>query len=761
MTVFKMNYTDSQIHTIYDQRYDLPVDITDGTGRFGQLVYTLKSEDIAKSSKPEFIPYVEHYASYDTCMRGKDYVTMKNHEFSTILKVIEEQEQIILDMDCTSDKVSCCGMFLPLNFLSCKNGKKEQQFLVSSPYHTADKKHWMYYFTRPDGNNLVLIVEGELEGYKINYSPYLAGHYIRGFSFLWRLDRVYHTVAENELKMRVHIIPVKTYEEAMQWAMSIWNIPAIYYNMASVRIGEQFKFNTTGSVDMVHVVSPSGKEMELHDSFFTAEEYGIHQLIPYSQGKAGMDVSVFAWDDKNDMYRRAMDSLICDHTNVIGYSSQNIAIWRPPHLFYRGFSDHNLCEHGMWCWAMLRYMRLHGTVKEYVEEVENFLHIVMAEKGGYTNHACSILEEQGYLTKDSTRMQEAYNGVNILLDAWRVFGEAKYLEFAIATLTARLDADMNEFGGLMRHGSDGTTAEVADYTTVTCMVFPVVDMALALKELGDNRYKLFESAAIKIADYIVQRGFSFPTEGGEHPEVNEELEEGSVSCSALTVCYVAAHLCRKQEYLDFAKKILELHDAFSVYTPHPVMFRSSLRWWETIWEGDSDGPAVCFGHAWSLWRAEAQFWYGMLCFDKTRLLDSYNGFMGNYAKEELDGTMYTIYQYEPMSGGALATEGTEMDYSVHEGFPTRADETLSRYLFARDFECWQSSAAVFELDGIVYFLGCHTECGEFVSEGTNLKRIYLDMPEGRYVFSVNQKVEVICPQCHHISRQEGKIIIVI
>lgn len=761
MTAFKMDYKDNHISAIYDMRYGNPIDITDGTGRFAQLVYTLSSEDITKGSKPEFTPYVERYAGYDTCHSYEEGMVMENKEFLTTLKITEEQEHVVLNMQCRSDRVSACGMFLPLNFLSCKNGKKEHQLLVSSPYHTADKKHWLHYFTRTDGKNLAFIVEGELEGYKINYSPYLAGHYIRGFSFLWRLDRAYHTAAENELKMRVHMIPVTSYEEAMKWAVRIWNIPALYYQMASARIGETFKFQTMGETDKIRILSPSGTVQEIKESFFSAEEYGIYQLTPYRNGEEGMDAAVFVWDNKDDMYRRAMDSLVCDHNNIIGYTSENLAIWRPPHLFYRGFHDHNLCEHGMWCWAMLRYMRLHGAVKEYVEEVKNFLHIVMAENGGYTNHACSIIKEQGYLTKDSTRMQEAYNGVNILLDAWRVFGETKYLEFAIATLTARLATDMNEEGALMRHGSDGATAEVADYTTVTCMVIPVVDLAVALKQMDDERYKYFEATAIKVADYIVSRGFSFPTEGGEHPEVNEELEEGSISCSALTVCYVAAHLCKKQKYLDFAKEILELHDAFSVYTPHPVMFRSSLRWWETIWEGDADGPAVCFGHAWSLWRAEAQFWYGLLCFDKTRLLDSYNGFMGNYAKEKSDGTMYTIYQYEPMSGGALTTEGSEMDYCVHEGFPKRADETLSRYLFARDFECWQCSAAVIELDDEVYFLGCHVEDGEVVFEGAAMKRIYIDIPEGRYTFSTEQDVEVVCPQNYHVSRQGEKLIIIL
>ena len=94
------------------------------------------------------------------------------------------------------------------------------------------------------------------------------------------------------------------------------------------------------------------------------------------------------------------------------------------------------------------------------------------------------------------------------------------------------------------------------------------------------------------------------------------------------------------------------------------MFRSSLRWWETVWEGDTDGPAVCYGHAWSIWRAEAQYWYGIVTGDEKRLLDSYNGFLSNLSKEDKEGNMYSIYQYEPISSGALIEEGSDIQIKM-------------------------------------------------------------------------------------------------
>ena len=751
----RLEIENNRVIHLWDERYAKPTDITDGSGRFGNLVYTLLSEDIKTMDKPEFAPYCEHYVGYDSVQISEEGIRFTNQEFNTSLKVIEQPEEVVLEMNCGSDRVSACGMFLPLNFMSCKNGTYESQFLVSSPYHTADKKHWMHYFTRPDGNHLALIAEGELEGYKINYSPFLSGHFIQGFSFLWQLDRAYGQPIRKKRHMRVHIVAVSSYKEAVLAATEIWKIPDLLYDVSSAKTGTRFPFEAVGKVDTVKVISPTGKEAYITETCFTPKEYGIYTLIPYEAGVAGMDISMFAWDDMGEMYKRAMDSLTTCHEDVLGETKEGQQIWRPTHIFYRDYHDHNLCEHGMWCWAMLRYMQDYGQKNAYIDEVLNHLRIVMAEEETVTLNCCTILKEQGNRTKNSTRIQEVYGGVNILLDAYKVFGEDKYLDFAITVLETRLKNDLSPAGAIMRYGKDVADSENEDYTTVTCMVFPVVDMAVFLKKSKDERYVFFEKTALRIADFVKERDFSFPTEGGTHPEINKEMEEGSISCSALTVLYVARYLCqddakRKQEYLKFADKILKLHDAFTVNTPHPVLFRSSLRWWETIWEGDADGPAVCFGHAWSIWRAEAQFWYGLLAKDNRRLLDSYNGFMGNYAKEKADGTVYAIYQYEQMSGGATTHNGSEMEHIVKEGFPDKPDDTTSRYLFARDFQCWQRCGAVVDIEGKRFYLGCHVENEEIKFHGSKLEVLYLGVETGTYLVRTEKLPEVISTGSYHI-----------
>ena len=720
--MFDVRIENNNIYAIYDKRYQEPVDITDGTGRFGWLTYTRIDQDLLTQRKPEILPYEEQFMGFDSQSAGH---VLQGKEYLTTLVIDKKDNHLILDLTCDSKEVSAAGIFLPFNFISRKNGYWEQQFTISSPYHTPDNRHYMYFLARPDGNHLVCIVENEITGFKVNYSPYLCGHFIRGIEFLSNYDRAYGRERFTENHVRVHIAAVSTYRETVSLATKIWDMPALYYDRASVLKGQPFVFDSIGEWDEIEVITPSGKSGKSGEKFSGTEEYGIYQAIPYQNGKAGMGCHFFVHDTFDDMHAKACGSIRQDVNNVIGYADDGTEVYKPPYLFYRDYEDFNLCEHAMWCWSLLGYMQLHGCNDRYQRDIENALQIMTNQKGVRLERMTYDRENQ-YTTYGDNRIQEAYNGVNILLSAHRLWQDERLLEFAVKVLTERLSFDLSEEGGIIRHGSDGETAEHADYTTVTGMIIPIVDLALVLQEKGDARADFFEKTAIRIADYIVKRGLKFPTEGGARPEVNEEVEEGSISCTALTVLYVAAKLCRKQEYLDFAKDILTIHDAFTVYTPHPVMFRSSLRWWETVWEGDVDGPAVCYGHAWSIWRAEAQYWYGILTGDEERLLDSYNGYLSNLAKEDADGNMYSIYQYEQISSGALIEDGADVDFSNREGFPHTKDVTLSRYVFARAKDTWFTTVAVLEHD----ILGATPEERVIVPFVSDFKRLYIGNVEG-------------------------------
>ncbi len=745
--MFQFVTNQGSIERIWDKRYDTPVDLTDGTGRFGYLAYTLKSEDINTQDHPGSMPFCEKHMGYD-----ENFV---NPEFGTKLTIDKSGDGFVMELHCNGSDVDAAGIFLPFNFISRKNGFWQQQFTISSPYHTADYKHHLFYLDRPDGKAVACIVENEIDCFMVNYSPYQGGHFIRGITFWSQIDKAYGKPAREEKRVRVHILPVDNYRQTMEYACKIWGCGALYYDASAGYMGKTFAFQSMGNVDSVKVISPSGKETMICGTSFVPEEYGFYSLIPYSNGVAGMDCTMFCMDSIPMMHERATKIIDQDRSTIIGHTADGEEIFEPIHLTYRGYKDFNLCEHCMWAWSALKYLRRDGSDNRIHQDVINLLRI-MDPKNQVKLPRCSFDPDDNYNTLGDYRIQEPFNGVSMLLDAYQLYGDPGYLELAKTALRSKLEVDQLEDGGVYRFAGRGEDLHREDYTTVTCMVLPVADMAVLLRDMKDPDWKFFSDAAIAMADHMVSRGLDFPTEGGGDPEVNVEVEEGSMSCTALTVLYVYDKLCQKQVYLDFATDVLAFHDCYSVYTHHPVMFRSSLRWWETIWEGDSDGPAICFGHAWTIWRAEAEYWYGILMHHDDRLLDAYNGFMSNLSKTDIHGNMYAIYQYEQLSCPAMEDRGHMTDRSNREGFPRRTDRTLSRYAWARAAATWFQTVAILP----DHVLMAKEENGILIPEFADFKKLYIGDVTGTFRIRCHSDFTVISSKHVTVEGDEVKTITV-
>ena len=122
--MFEIIRNNGKIERIYDTRYDTQVDITDGTGRFGYLAYTLKSEDINAQLHPGSMPFAEKHMGYDE--------SFSNQEFGTKLTIENSDEGLVLELSCDGEDVDAAGLFLPFNFISRKNGFWQQQFFSLS-----------------------------------------------------------------------------------------------------------------------------------------------------------------------------------------------------------------------------------------------------------------------------------------------------------------------------------------------------------------------------------------------------------------------------------------------------------------------------------------------------------------------------------------------------------------------------------------------------------------------------------------------------
>ena len=156
-----------------------------------------------------------------------------------------------------------------------------------------------------------------------------------------------------------------------------------------------------------------------------------------------------------------------------------------------------------------------------------------------------------------------------------------------------------------------------------------------------------------------------------------------MSCSALTLLYYCHKTGRNEKYIARAKEILVLHESWVMRAHIAPMFNSTLRWWETKWEGDKDGNALCAGHAWTIWRAEADYLYYKLTGDEEHLLKASNGFMSNFSKIDKKGRSYTCYQPDYITGGGFTASGKDVDFRIVNGFPKQTDSGLSRYVWSR------------------------------------------------------------------------------
>ena len=714
------------INEILDLRYDDPVNITDGKGGFASTSYTLVSDDITTGIKPRFTPYVSRSSAY-----GKPYKKDDN----TVISVNKEtgsKIQYILDNCCLKitleeghTQCSEFGMNLPLNMLGKKGGYWTRQLLPSSPYCTIDNRFRFIYFTRPDKNNMLLIVENELDGYKIDYSEYNFGHFFTNIKLLSSFDKAYGLSKRLPGIITARLVPVSCYLDALKYASDLYGVSVAFYTLSASFIGQALRVDVIGTCTHLQVIKPDKSSYDLHLNGSSAEisldQFGTYHVIPFNGDIKGLDCSIFAVDSWNKISTKALMSQKQHYKRIVAFKDGKPPLWEPYGTNYPGtfeISDKNLCESQMWALSALKHMSMFGYNEKASIDVRNLLSwIITSDPKLYTDRVTIVSEKQyggpSYFTYNSTRIQEAFNGISILIEAFKLYRDRTYLEFAVNAMNSILGYSLMPTGEVRRYHEFCSKDGFTDYTTVTCMVMPVVDLANMLRGMNDIRYKVFEDASIKIADHLYKRGLDFPTEASISDLAEREMEDGSISCTALSLLYVDRYIRHDDRYVQFAAKTLTYHDAWSIYTHNVHMFRSSLRWWESIWEGDHDGPAINCGHSWSIWRAEAQFHYAIVTGDANRLIDSFNGYMCSFSKVMPDGTMYSHYQCDAITGGGDLNRSEDMEFRVAYGFPRLEDNSLSRYVFARACDTWFKCTAIIKTDHYDCVLnGCLTSSNE-------------------------------------------------
>lgn len=635
-----------------------PTDCIFNDGKIS-VCYTLKTDDVTTGGKPWGTPYIDRTGEF-TYDDG-----LVNEPTHTRLHVEKYGDGLTFTAEREGDELSEWGLNFPFNFMGKMHGGSfSDQFLLNSPYITPERDFMSFYLSKPNGNNLLLAVKSGGVGWQMDYSPYQGGHFQLNLKIFGAFDQAYGR-GEGSKKLEIVLLPVTDYADALEKLSALHGVPFLYPVISNGALGEKTSLLKFGQVDKI-VEEHDGNLREVGDEYVFTHE-GESRLTPYYRGKKGATVTVYGYTSLIDLYKKSMDAV---DLSVVAQT------------------DGNLCEHQCWASAMLRFLinyqdRLTAAeVESYEKKLKTLLDVITEKDPEKAISRRTILnvpfeEYPAYNIFRSRRIQEQFFGITILLDAYKYFQEQEYLDYAMGATDCLIDHYQGADGRL----ETSQCGKNEDYTTVCCAMIPIVDMANYLKEIEPERSEKYFLAARKMAEYLYGRGLSFPTEGGECEYV--EMEDGSISCTALSLLYYCQNVERVEKYLQKAKEILDLHESWVMRTPICQMENSSLRWWETQWEGDQDGPAFCCGHAWTIWRAEADYLYYALTGDEGYLIKAKNGFGTNFAKIQEDGRSYSIYNVDDINGGGFHDRSEEISFKIADKFAHVTDSGISRYVWIR------------------------------------------------------------------------------
>ncbi|MFQ9738023.1 MAG: hypothetical protein ACLR06_09995 [Christensenellaceae bacterium] len=652
---------DQTTKTIIDERR--PADKIFNGGAVS-VCYTLLSDDITRGKKPAATPYTD---------RREDFELKENILCGTLtrsaLQVQKCGDGLLFYLEGNAEGLSEYGVNLPFNFMGkLDGGGWKNQFLFNSPYTSADKKIMYFYLTKPNGGSLAVAVLQGAAGWKMDYSDYAGGHYFINLKLLANFDRAYKTERRKN-RLVFAIFPVNDFSDCLEKLSLLYGVPFLDYEVSGGEIGCKIRLKKYGEVDWLEMVRAGHTEIVPFTETVTLKDEGETQIVPVGQNGRGGGVTVYAYKALIKLYKKSMDSV---DLSVVEKT------------------DGNLCEHQCWANAMLRFLRRFGQtltaeeIKIYEKKVKILLDVITEtdKNKAVARRTIFFAPYKGlpaYNIFLSGRIQEEFFGITILLDAYRYFGEEKYYVYAVNTTDSLLKNYQKEDGRL--ETACGGSAE--DYTTVCCAMIPLTDMANFLKDRDSRRAENYFAAAQRMAEYLYARGLSFPTEGERSRMAEAEMEEGSISCTALSLLYYCRNVRREKRYLEKAKEILDLHENWVIETPICQMKCSTLRWWETQWEGDADGPAICAGHAWTIWRAEADYLYYSLTGEEEYLRKAFNGFLTNLSKIDSAGKSYATYNPDFINGGGFAGRAEEVSFRIANRFADREDCGLSRYVWIR------------------------------------------------------------------------------
>lgn len=332
---------------------------------------------------------------------------------------------------------------------------------------------------------------------------------------------------------------------------------------------------------------------------------------------------------------------------------------------------------GFAAWAMIKNQLLFGEKEEFSDSVRNYIEHWALNRGHEDTPYCATVykKAQNFMGREygPYHLYQEYNYpqhemflIEELKDYYKLCGDSEILQDAILLGEHFMTEHIQEDGMVVCENHPG---HVVDYSTVHCAICGFIRLSEILKEKDSQKSQVFLHQAEKIADHVCKRGLDFPTEG------EACTEDGSMTCSVVTLLWAYLKISPKEKYLAAAEEILNNHRMLMLDGTDCRMRNSTVRFWETQYETRDWGPSINAGHAWTIWGAEAEALMALVKCDISLLRDSYEGFVTNICKVKETGAMSCCYTPDMIPGSPHApcvwgvSEGGENSFDLR---PTSA-----------------------------------------------------------------------------------------
>lgn len=636
---------------------------------------------------------------------------------------------------------SQCGLAFPTAFMDLRQADDRNYQFNPTTLHCSETRELCYVLLeRQRGPDLLFTALSPCAAWRLVYNNDWS---IRAVQMLARCDERFDSSGFNAgpVDFKIRISFPRDYDEAMNMVLNYTGLPLVDAPTYYAESGRELPLRIRGPVVKLTAVTPDGGRLELPlrklsktlaVSSLPLSQEGFWQIKAENADGNGGDAVFRATLPQLETLRRAraINQPSLGGNAEDSYWVQAFCAYRkrlPPDDRMDGFLYSQLVDIGM---QGLPFSGLPAAPPPMVSQEhlqpQLFKDAVIPQlaDGLFINAPCPHAHSDNgrnfspFHLFRRERIQDAFAMIQSFLYAAEAFDNELFYEQATRIGEAYVHDHVEASGRIQCLRDDNLPI---DYTTVITPLVSLIELLRAMGKRNDRRAPALREVCLCVAEYLLQRGFEFPTEGA--PAHMRWTEDGSIACTALSLFHAYVHLGGDPRFLQRAVEVMDFHRIWTLRGPDVRLHGSSCRFWETMWENDGEGRALNAGHAWNIWQAEALFYQGILTMNAEALLMSWNGFCTNWAKYQADGRTFGAFtpDYLPQRPRRL---------ELCHRYPEHVDPSLAFYVWPRMRETWDRTAALIapEAVGLPTELGPIVLNGKILIAGSNLT-LFPDAPD--------------------------------